>query len=121
MAKRTGPTNPSLQKLIADVHKVAYDKDVKFWQRIAEELKKPTRNRREVNIGKINEHADGKMDIAVPGKVLGGGTIDHPVTVYAWKFSSDAKEKITLAKGKALTLSELLKTNPSGKKVRIIG
>jgi len=36
-------------------------------------------------------------------------------------FSSEAKRKITEAKGKALTIGELLDKNPQGNKVRILG
>jgi large subunit ribosomal protein L18e len=59
--------------------------------------------------------------VAVPGKVLGAGEISHPVTVAAFAFSEKAKEKIKARRGKCLSFSDLIKKNPKGAKVRIIG
>jgi len=36
-------------------------------------------------------------------------------------FSNGAKEKIINAKGKAMSIQELFKANPEGKKIRILG
>jgi large subunit ribosomal protein L18e len=57
----------------------------------------------------------------VPGKVLGSGTISHNVTVAAFAFSQNAKKQIESAKGKTMTINELLRKNPKGKDIRIIG
>jgi large subunit ribosomal protein L18e len=87
-----------------------------MWNTIADELEKPTRRRRSVNILRINRNTKANETIIVPGKVLGTGDMDHKVKVAAWQFSSAAKQKVT-----ALTIQELIKENPSGKNVRIIG
>jgi large subunit ribosomal protein L18e len=47
--------------------------------------------------------------------------LSKKVDVAAAFFSAEAKQKIEAAKGKALTINELLKHNPEGKKVRIMG
>lgn len=77
-------------------------------------LKKMTgssRSRRaEVNVGKIGKLTKKGETIAVPGKVLGTGSISHAVTVAALGFSESAKRKIEAAGGKAVSLNEL-KTN----------
>jgi len=57
----------------------------------------------------------------VPGKVIGTGKIDHPITVAAFSFSEKAKEKIKVARGKAISLLQLIKKNPKGSNVKIIG
>ena len=57
----------------------------------------------------------------VPGKVLGAGKIDHPVSVAAFAFSEQARSKILKAKGKCLFISDLVKKNPKGTGVKIIG
>jgi len=118
--RRTGPTNPNIRKLVADLHSLATKEKVKMWKVIAKELEKPTRRRREVNIERINRATKKDESIIVPGKVLSKGELDHKVIVAAWKFSEAAKQKINKS-GKALSIQELIKENPKGKKVRIIG
>ncbi len=45
----------------------------------------------------------------------------YPMTVAAFAFSKMAEEKIRNAKGTCLTLPELVKQNPKGSDVRIVG
>ncbi len=119
MVKRTGPTNYQVQLLLEELDKKSLEN--KFWKRIAKDLRKPTRQRRTVNIYKIDKCAkDGEM-IIVPGKVLSVGELNKKVDVVALSFSEDAKSKITEAKGKILSIKELLQQNPAGKNVRILG
>jgi len=120
MAKRTGPTNVYLQNLILDLKRLSTQKNVKLWKRIAKDLSKPTRQRREVNIYRINKYCKGDEIAIVPGKVLSMGELDKKLTIAAWNFSDKAKDKINKS-GKAISIQELMKTNPEGKKVRIIG
>ena len=85
------------------------------------DLKKSSRQRRVVNIYKINRYAKEGETIVVPGKVLSVGDMEKKVDVAAINFSNGAKEKIVNANGKAMSLRELLQSNPEGKKVRILG
>ena len=55
--KKTGPTNPNTKDLITELKKKSYEHKSKLWKRIAEELSKPTRQRRTVNLYKINKYA----------------------------------------------------------------
>lgn len=118
--RKTGPTNPSMRKLIAELRSLGTKEKVKMWKRIADELEKPTRQRREVNIERVNRATKKDETIIVPGKVLSKGELSHNVKVAAWKFSELAKQKINKA-GKVISIQELIKENPKGKKVRIIG
>lgn len=120
MVKRTGPTNPELQKLINDVKETAKSSNINLWKRIAYELEKPTRRRRSVNIYRINKHTREGETAIVPGKVLSMGEMTKKLTVAAYQFSREAEEKINKI-GKAITIKELIKKNPQGKKIRIIG
>ena len=120
MVKRTGPSTLELQKLIIDLRKLASKQNVKLWKRIAYELSKPTRIRREVNLYKINKYTRQGETALVPGKVLSLGSLDKKITIAAYKFSNEAKEKINKV-GKAITIKELIKENPKGENVRIIG
>lgn len=118
--KRTGPTNPQLQSLIKELKTLAIKEDVKLWKRIAEDLEKPSRQRRQVNISRISRSAkEGEM-VIVPGKVLGTGSLGNKLTVAAYTFSESAKAEIS-KNGKAISIEQLMKDNPKGKKVRIIG
>ena len=119
--KRTGPTNVQLQKLIVELKETAAKENVPLWSRIAYDLEKPSRQRRVVNLSRINRFTKEDEIVIVPGKVLATGELDHKVTVSAFMFSDEAAEKIKKAKADVLTISELLKKNPKGKKVRIIG
>lgn len=117
MVRKTKATNPLLRKLIKELIKASNENDAPIWKRVAEDLAKPTRQRRSVNIKKINSNTESKDTIVVPGKVLGIGELDHKVTVAAWDFSKDAKEKLD----NTLSIRELMKKNPKGSGVKIIG
>ena len=96
-------------------------KDVKLWQRLARELEKPTRKRREVNLSRIQRFAKSGETVLVPGKVLAAGELNKKVTIAAWNFSASAKEKVKAAGGKTLAISELIKSHPKGTNVRLLG
>ncbi len=121
MANRTGPTNPVLGELIVKLKRKSFDEQTPLWNRIAYDLQKPTRQRRAVNLSRIGRFvAEGEIAI-VPGKVLGTGDLARGVTVSAWQFSEQAREKIASAGGKAVSIDELMDGSIKGKKVRIIG
>lgn len=110
-------TNEGMRQLIQKLE----GSDAKILQAVAENISKSTRNRREVNLGRINQHTeDGEM-IIVPGKVLGGGELDHKVTVYALKFSQSAAEKLKKAGSSIQTFEQLDAEKLAGKRVRILG
>jgi len=120
LPKRTGPTNPILRHLIRRLKKAGRSGKAKIWRVAAEKLESPRRIRPEVTLGQINRHTSEGETVLVPGKVLATGTITHPVTVAAFKFSKSAVKKITAAGGKTITISKLLEENPSGKNVRLM-
>ena len=113
-------TNPRLLKLIFDLKAKSRDQNVGFWRDIAQRLEKPDRHYAQVNISKLNRYTKDNEIVIVPGKVLGTGVIDHPVTVAALNFSLTAEELITAAKGQCISIEQLMQTNPAGKGVRII-
>ena len=114
-------TNPNLVKLIDDLLKASAENKAKVWKDLAERLAKPLRNYAEVNVGKIDRYVKENEIAVVPGKVLGSGEITKPITVAAWRFSESARRKIESAGGRTLSIWDLLKENPSGKNVRIMG
>ncbi|MEM5792956.1 MAG: 50S ribosomal protein L18e [Candidatus Aenigmatarchaeota archaeon] len=120
MAKRTGPTNPELKKLIEDLRKKSFEINSRFLRDIAEKLNKPRRKRIEVNLSHIDRYTEKGDTIIVPGVVMGFGELTKSITISAWRFTGPAKEKIEKSKGKAITIQELVKENPKGTKVKII-
>lgn len=118
--RKTKSTNPELLGLIDFLKKQSKEKKVKVWRDIAERLVKPRRQNTVVNLSGLNRYAQKGETVAVPGKVLAAGEIDHPLTVAAFAFSEKATEKIAAAKGKCLTLYELIEKNPKGSNVKIL-
>jgi large subunit ribosomal protein L18e len=52
--------------------------------------------------------------------VLGSGELNKKLTVAAYTFSEQAMQKIN-AKGKAISIKELVEKNPKGNRVRVMG
>ena len=119
MVKRIGPMNPELKRLLDEIMQHYLKTKKPFWKRMHKELSRPTRQRRAVNLSRINRYTKSGETIVVPGKVLSAGEIGHAVTVAAWQFSKQAAEKIKKAKGEAISIAELM--NMKTKKVKIIG
>jgi large subunit ribosomal protein L18e len=112
--------NPELKNTIISLRKASRRAGQAIWASIADELDTAKRNRVAVNLSKINRHSNAGETIAVPGKVLAAGSIEHPVTVAAFSFSRQSKEKIVLNGGRAMTLIELLKEEVEPSNIKII-
>ena len=89
--------------------------------RLANDLEKPSRQRRVVNLSRINRYTKDGETVVVPGKVLAAGELDHAVTIAAWRFSQQALDKIQKSKSKAMQISELIKGEVKGKRIRVLG
>lgn len=118
--RETKSTNAEIIQLIQYLKKQSKQNDAGIWRDVAEHLSKPSRNRIAVNLSKINRCTENNENIVVPGKILGSGKLEHSVTVAAFAVSESAKEKLTAAKAKYLSISELVEKNPKGSNVRII-
>ena len=116
----TGPTNPELNSLITGLKRLSIQQNNKIWKRLASDLEKPARNRRIVNLTRIDKYTKDDETIVVPGKVLAGGDLTKKVTIAAYQFSFSALDKINKT-GKAISIKELMEKNPKANKVRIIG
>ena len=114
---KKGSTNINLRKLVSELNKNKKD----IWKRVARDLEKSRRSRRTVNLSRINRYSNDGDIVVIPGKVLADGTIEKKVSIAAFHFSTAAKSKIETAGGKAISIQELLKTNPDAKGVKILG
>jgi large subunit ribosomal protein L18e len=121
MSNRTGPQNPQMIELIAELKRKSIDESSSFWKRIATDLERPTRGRRAVNLSRINRFTKDNELVIVPGKVLGSGVIDHKVTVAAFSFSEGAIVKLKKQNCDALSIAELVQKKPKTSDIRILG
>lgn len=112
--------NTELMRVIRTLEVESRKTGKKMWKTLAEELDKPKRRRVAVNLSRINRYTEEGEVVAVPGKVLGAGMLNHSVTIAAFQFSEMALRKIGLAEGNALTLTELAKTEIPVSKIKIM-
>lgn len=121
MTKKANKTNPALLSLIHELKKNSNIKDAAIWKDIALRLEKPINNWPIVNLNRISKYTKEKETALIPGKVLSDGELTKKVSIAAWSFSEKAQEKIKKAGGTYMTIEELMKNNPDGKNIRILG
>jgi len=121
MPKKNNKTNPVLISLIHELKKNASENDAPIWKDIAIRLEKPSKNWAIVNLDRISRYTNEKETALIAGKVLSDGDLTKKVSIAAWSFSENAKDKIKKAGGKILTIEELMRNNPKGKDIRILG
>lgn len=92
-----------------------------FWKKVIEEAERPRRNRRAINLYKLNRLTEKGDVVYVLGKVLGTGEIDHPLTISAFSFSKKAYEKLLKSGSVILTTKEFAEKYPTGSDVKTIG
>jgi large subunit ribosomal protein L18e len=114
-------SNPERRRIVSLLKQAGREHKAKIWRKIAELLEKPRRLRVKVNLSRINRYTKPGDVVVVPGKTLSAGILNHPVTVAAFSFSAKAKAKIEAAGGRCLRLEDLVKENPKGSNVKIIG
>jgi len=117
MPNPTGPTDPILRRLVRHLRESGKKNKAKVWLDLAERLEAPRRSRAEVNLSSLSRYTVQGSVIVVPGKVLAAGRLKHAMSVVAFKFSRVARKKIVEAGGSAMTISQMLEQNPSGKGV----
>jgi large subunit ribosomal protein L18e len=121
MPKKIKKTNPILVSLIQELKKQSNELEAPIWKDIAKRLEKPSKNWPIVNLKRISTHTSEKEIALIPGKVLSTGNLTKKIQIAAWSFSEKARVKIKKSGGKCLSIEELIKSNPKGKDVRILG
>jgi len=119
---RTGPTNKSTRELIVDLEKAGKKLDKKVWGEIAYRLSAPSRRRAQINVYKLSILAKknkGRI-LVVPGKVLSNGKVDGLIEVACFSISAKAKEAIEEAKGKVMSLKDLIESKAASNKMVIV-
>lgn len=114
-------TNQVVLRLAKDLKKASKDNDAPIWAKLAEYALKPSIAKRDINIYKINQLTKENDVVVFPGKVLGTGNISHKITLYSFSISDTAATKILKNGGKLLSHLELVKQNPNGTGVVLLG
>jgi large subunit ribosomal protein L18e len=118
--KQTESTHPELIQLIKQLKKESREKNVPIWHDVAEQLSQSRSRRAAVNLSSINRNTKRADTVIVPGKILGTGSLTHPITVAAFSISNLAKAKLDAIKAKYITIPELVAENPQGSNIKII-
>lgn len=120
MARTFKNPNPLRIKLVDDLKAFNADKNYGIWSAVIKELSRSRRNRRVVNLWKIEKYTKEGDVVIVPGKVLGNGEISHKVTIAAFEFSKGIKEKTKNNNARLMSIYELFNENPKGSNVKIM-
>ncbi len=119
--QRLRKTNDMLISLVSELKKKAHENKAPIWRDIALRLEKPARSWAEVNLSRLAAYVKKDEYVVIPGKVLGAGELEIPITVAAFSFSDSARRKIKNAGGRSISIRKLVEIKPNGKGVRIIG
>lgn len=113
--------NPIIKEALEMLGKEFKEKNKPFWSNIIELISRSSSRRPVVNVGKISQLTKENDVVLIPGKILGDGLVDHPITVGALFMSKSAGKKIATAGGSVLSLVEFVEKYPDGTGVMIIG
>ena len=121
MSKTNRKSNQALVALIDDLRGQSRSTGFALWRDIARRLEASRKNWAEPNLSRLSRYAANEDTILIPGKLLGSGDVEGKHTVAAYSVSSSAREKIEAAGGKVVSIHDLMKKNPNGKGVYILG
>ncbi|RAH13784.1 MAG: 50S ribosomal protein L18e [Methanobacteriota archaeon] len=121
MSRRNNKTNQKLIELINQLKEKSRETGSALWRDVALRLSKSRKNWAQPNLSRLSRHAPEGAVVLVPGKLLGSGDLEGSPVVAAYSASVGARDKIIAAGGKLLTLDDLMKENPEGKGVVILG
>jgi len=113
--------NPELVRLIVELRKAERSHQAPIWGAVADRLERARHQTTPVNVGHLDRLAAADETLVVPGKLLADGRLSKSVTVAAFSFSAEAREKIRAAGGSAISVHDLIKSHPDGAGVRLFG
>ena len=113
-------SNPELLETIRFLKHKAKENKSRLWEVAAEQLSRPHKSRAVLDLNHISRASAPKSAVLVPGKVLGSGSLKHPVVIGAFEFSENAKAKIELAGGQCVGIKDFVSKYPKGSKVQIM-
>ncbi len=114
-------TNQVVIRMARDLKKASVKNDAPIWAKLAEYALKPSIARRDINLNRISQLTKENDTVVFPGKVLGTGNVLHKITLCSFSISNSAVDKIIDNGGKLISFSDLIKQNPTGKGVVLLG
>ncbi|MGI0086533.1 MAG: 50S ribosomal protein L18e [Nitrosotalea sp.] len=114
-------TNQVVIRMAKELKVASKKNKAPIWLRLAEMALKPARTKRVLNLGQIDRSVNDNDIVIVPGKVLGTGNISHKITLCSFSISTTGAKKVTQSGGKIIDFTQMIKNNPTGKGVKIIG
>lgn len=114
-------TNPTVLHMAKELQVASKKTKAPLWAKIAEMATKSSKLKRTVNLGQIDKIVNDNDIVIIPGKVLGTGNIYHKITLCSFSISTNGAKKLIQAGGTLVEFNQLVKDNPTGKGVKIIG
>ena len=114
-------TSQVVIQMAKELKSASVKNDAPIWAKLAEYALKPSIARRDINLKRIDQLTKDNDIVVFPGKVLGTGTVSHKITLCSFSISNSAATKILENGGKIVSFSELIKNNPTGKGVVLLG
>jgi len=116
----TASPNPRLREAAVLLQKTAKANDAEIWMKASQLLSTSSKNKVEVNIGRLSRIAKKGDLVFVPGKVLGYGNLEDGIIVGAYSFSTSARSKLKASGGSALSIGDFVNKYPKGSGVRLV-
>jgi large subunit ribosomal protein L18e len=112
----------NIKRVIVELEKKGRKEKKDYLLALANNLDTSKRRRISINIFKLDNLAVKNKDkiFLVAGKVLGFGSINNKLKVYAYSFSENAKKKIESLNGELKSFEALLKDKIEAKDVLIV-
>ncbi len=112
--------NPELTRIIVELRKAAKVHKAPIWRAAADRLTRPRHQVFPLNVGHLERLAEAQETVLVPGKLLAEGRLTKALTVGAVSYSAEARLKVHAAGGSAMSISEVVRSHPDGKGVRLL-
>ncbi len=116
------PQREKTRKIAELLRREGKKKNKPIYIRLSEELLKPRRNKKAINLWKLSKLAEKFPNkwLITPRKVLGFGNIKNKIKVIGFEFSKNAEEKLRKTKCEFMTLEEILEKNISPAEMVIV-
>jgi large subunit ribosomal protein L18e len=114
-------TNQVVIHLAKDLKKASTANKAPIWAKLAAYALKPSIARRDINLNRISQLTKENDTVVFPGKVLGTGNVSHKITLCSFSISNAAAAKVLENGGKLISHTDLIKQNPTGKGVVLLG
>ncbi len=115
------PSNPAKIQTLTLLRQAGKKSGRRVWHDMSNRLESHKSQMSNVNISKVSTLTKEGDVVLIPGKVLGGGIIDHKIHIGAFSFSGVAVEKIRRADGEPLSVQAFIQKYMNHKGLIILG